>query len=138
MASLLKDIETHLLLAAAVRGLVGRRVFGTQIPDRQPLPYVLVQKTATEYQRFSTGKFEKAEVKITAYGETSEQAETVGRAVLSRMEAPLFASVPPRQTIDCRPQDDATTAETERGKDGIFRYAVPLVFKTTVFVPKTA
>ncbi|MEO2090706.1 MAG: DUF3168 domain-containing protein [Gemmataceae bacterium] len=137
MASLIKDLETHLLLAAPVRGLVGRRVYGTQIPDRQPLPYVRVEKASVEFERFSTGKFEKAEVVITAYGETSEQAEALGRAVLARLEAPLFVSQPPRQTIDCRPQDDATTAESERGKDGLFRYAVPLTVRTTVYVPRS-
>jgi hypothetical protein len=112
-------------------------VYGTQIPDRQALPYVLIQKPATEFERFSTGKFEKSEITITAYGSTSEEAETVGRAVLARLEAPLFASESPRQTVDCRPMDDATTAEAERGKEGIFRYAVPLAFKTTVYVPKS-
>lgn len=137
MASLLKDLEAHLLLHAPLRGLVGQRVFATQIPDGLVLPYVRVEKTGTDYERFSTGKFEKAEVTITAYGETSEQAEAVGRAVLARMQAPLFLSTPPRQTVDCRSQDDATQAEAERGKEGIFRYAVPLAFKTTVHVPKS-
>lgn len=146
MASLLKDIETHLLADATITGLVGQRAYGTQIPDRQALPYVRIEKASTEYERFSTGKFEKAEVVISSYGETSEQAETLGRAVLARMEDPLFASTSivdlfnstttTRETVDCRPQDDATTAETERGKDGIFRYVVPLTFKTTVYVSK--
>jgi hypothetical protein len=136
MPSLLKDLETHLVLDGLVRGLVGQRVFGTQIPDRLTLPYVRIEKTATEYERISTGKFEKATVVISSYGQTSEQAEAVGRAVLSRMEGSLFASTSPRQTVDCRPEDDATTAEAERGKEGIFRYAVPLTFQTNVFVPR--
>lgn len=111
-------LSNKLALAQAMRGVA----------------YLAINTLATQ---FSTGKFEKAEVVITAYGETSEQAEAVGRAVLARLEDPLFVSQPPRQTIDCRPQDDATTAESERGKDGLFRYAVPLTVRTTVYVPRS-
>jgi hypothetical protein len=135
MASLLKDLETH-LLQTPLSELVGTRVFGTQVPDRQELPYVAIEKTDTEYERYSTGKLEKATVRISAYGTTSEQAEDVGRAVLDRMET-LFTSTNPRHSIDARPMDDATTAEPDRGKDGIFRYVVPQVFRTVVSVPRS-
>lgn len=136
MASLLKDLEVHLLGDEPITALVAQRAYGTQIPDQQTLPYIKIEKTETEYQRYSTGKFEKATVVISSYGATAEQAEAVGQAVLTRMET-LFASTAPRQSIDARPEDNATTAETERGKDGIFRYVVPLTFTTTVSIPRS-
>lgn len=133
--SLLKDLELHLLGAPLVVNLVKTRVFGTQVPDQQELPYVRIERTETEFQRFSTGKLVKSAITLTCYAATSETAEQLGKFVAKRMGI-TFTSAPPAKTIDVRPEDSSTEVEPERGEAGIFRYFVPLLYTVTTQEPR--
>lgn len=134
--SVLGDIENWLVADAAITAVAGQRVFGSQIPDRQPLPYVRILKNGTETQRTSKASIVTADIEIESYAATAQGAEELAGLIDTRMQT-LFTSTSPVSTIDVRPEDDATEAEEDRGKDGILRYKAALTYAVVLQVPRS-
>lgn len=139
MITLLRDIEQHLRLFPPIYALVREekvvKIFSSQIPDKQSLPYILLERTEERTKRTSGDSIVVSTITITSFADTVNGAETLALFVDTRMQKTLL-STPPAKTLDQKPDDNSVRAEPDRGEGGTFRYRAPIVYKVWRQVPR--
>lgn len=134
MASVTKDIVSHLLADPAIVAVVESRGFAVQVPDNQRLPYFLVEKPLSTTVPLSKGRLVESDIVIMSFAATAGEAEALAELVDARMEV-VFTSTLPAVTVDAFPGADDIASEENRGKDGILRFSVSLMYLAVRHLP---